>query len=79
MRFYCPCGETLSNTQAPNDVELTIYTDQEWDEIMNMGDMIDPISIPLPKYTVFQCTNCERIHFFEGYELIKSYVLEYKR
>ncbi len=76
MRFRCKCGEILSNTQVPNDIELHVYTDVEWDNIINMGDLIDPIMIPLPKYSVWKCTNCGRIHVFKGYTLLKTYVEE---
>lgn len=78
MKLRCKCGETMSDKQAPNGVQLRVYTDFEWDDIINMGDTIDPALIPFPQYKVFQCPKCERLHFFKGYELIKSYVLEYK-
>lgn len=75
--FLCRCGELLSNTEAPNDVQLRVYTDKEWDDIINC-EVLDPISIPFPKYDVWHCTNCERIYFFKwGYEEpIKVYKLE---
>lgn len=75
--FLCRCGESLSNTEAPNDVQLRVYTDKEWDDIINC-ETLDPISIPFPKYDVWRCTNCERIYFFDwGYgEPIKVYKLE---
>lgn len=76
MRYKCKCGETLSNTQVPNDIELTVYTDIEWDNIINMGDLIDPVMIPHPQVTVFQCTNCGRIHIFKGYHWLKTYIEE---
>lgn len=75
-RFHCKCGATLSNTLAPNDIELRVYTDKEWDDIMNMGDLIDPVQIPLPRYDVWRCPECERIYVFDGDVAIKTYVLE---
>ena len=45
-RFQCKCGFNLSNSKAPNDIELVVYTDKEWDKIINLGDLIDPIAIP---------------------------------
>ena len=74
-RFQCKCSETLSNSQAPNDVELRVYTDREWDEIINC-EVLDPITIPFPKYDVWCCPKCERVYVFDGDEVIKTYVLE---
>lgn len=74
-RLQCKCGETLSNSLAPNDVELRVYTDREWDEIINMGQ-IDAIDIPFPKREVWRCPKCERIYVFEGDTVKKTYVLE---
>ena len=75
--FMCKCGETLSNSQAPNDIELKVYTDREWDEILN-NDLIDPLTIPDPKYGVWRCPKCERLYFFEdgNDKAIKIYKLE---
>jgi hypothetical protein len=76
-RFLCRCGEVLSNSQVPNDIELRVYTEREWDEITN-HEMIDPITIPLPEYEVWRCPKCERIYVFEGANetAIKIYKLE---
>jgi len=63
-RFMCKCGETLSNSEAPNDIELKVYTDREWDGILNHV-LIDPLTIPDPKYDVWRCPKCERLYFFE--------------
>jgi hypothetical protein len=30
MKVTCTCGEVLSNSEAPNDVQLRVYTDKEW-------------------------------------------------
>ena len=75
--FLCKCGETLSNTLATNDIELRVYTDREWDEIIN-NDLIDPITIPFPEYEVWRCPKCERLYFFEdgNDNAIKIYKLE---
>ncbi|GGH61404.1 hypothetical protein GCM10008014_36810 [Paenibacillus silvae] len=77
-RFQCKCGATLSNSEAPNDVELVVYTDKEWDRIINLGDLIDPITIPFPRYDVWRCLHCERIYVFDKDTVIKTYVLENK-
>ncbi|PYE41857.1 hypothetical protein HUB98_07220 [Paenibacillus barcinonensis] len=75
-RFQCKCGATLTNTIAPNDVELRVYTDKEWDDILNLGDSIDPVTIPFPRYDVWRCNDCERIYVFDGDTVIKTYMLE---
>ncbi len=75
-RFQCKCGLNLSNSKAPNDVELIVYTDKEWDEIINMGNLIDPVTIPFPRYDVWRCSQCERIYVFDENIVIKTYVLE---
>lgn len=76
-RFLCRCGETLSNSLAPNEIELIVYTDQEWDNIISQ-DCIDPLKIPSPSYEVWRCPKCERIYVFkEGEDQpIRRYVLE---
>lgn len=66
-RMVCKCGETLSNTAVPNDIQLRVYSDKEWDDILNCNS-IEPWKIPLPKYDVWKCPNCGRIYVFgEGY------------
>ena len=74
-RIHCKCGEVLTNSLAPNDIELRVYTDIEWDEIINC-DVIDPIMIPFPKNEVWRCPKCERIYVFDGDTVIKIYGLE---
>lgn len=66
----------MSTVNSPNDIELHVYTDKEWDMIINMGDMIDPLSIPDPKNEFWRCPSCERLYVFDGNAVIKRYVLE---
>lgn len=35
-KMTCRCGELLSNNDALNDIELKVYTDKEWDDILNV-------------------------------------------
>ena len=65
MRFGCKCGETLSNSMAPNDIELKVFSDKEWDDIINLGE-IDSVDLPEPKQDVWRCSACERIYFFKA-------------
>ena len=75
-RMNCKCGEILSNSEAPNDVELRVYTDREWDNILSV-DTINTWKIPLPKYDVWRCPKCERVLVFEegNDRAIKEYIL----
>ncbi|WP_296695113.1 hypothetical protein [Ruminococcus sp.] len=54
----------MSNSEAPNDIQLRVYTDKEWDDIINYEE-INPWMIPLPKYDVWRCPKCKRIFVFE--------------
>lgn len=76
-KMECKCGYILSTTQAPNDIELRVYTDREWEKILDC-DIIEPWKIPLPKYNVWKCPNCSRIYVFgEGYgPPLMKYILE---
>lgn len=75
MRFQCKCGEVLSNSLSPNEVELRVFTDKEWDSIIN-NDKIEPTEISLPKLDVWKCPTCKRIYVFDENELKYRYVLE---
>ncbi|WP_242939896.1 hypothetical protein [Ruminococcus flavefaciens] len=63
-KIICKCGFLLSNSEAPNDIQLRVYTDKEWDDIINYEE-INPWMIPLPKYDVWRCPKCKRIFVFE--------------
>lgn len=76
-RMVCRCGATLSNSACPNNVSLKVYTDEEWDKIMDC-ETISPLNIPLPKYDVWKCPDCQRIYVFDDQndEAIMVYNLE---
>ncbi|RCW48610.1 hypothetical protein DFP97_106314 [Paenibacillus prosopidis] len=74
MQYQCYCGTRLSNVLVPNDIQLRVYTDFEWEEVLN-NDLVE--DIPLPKYDVWCCTNCKRIIFFDGLKVEMVYKLEY--
>lgn len=75
-RMTCRCGKVLSNSLAPNDIELRVFTDKEWDAI-NIGQ-VDTFDLPDPKYDVWKCPQCERLYFFEkgNDSAVKVYKLE---
>jgi len=63
-RMTCRCGAYLNNQQVPNDVQLWVYTDRQWEEIFDC-DSIEPWTIPLPAHDVWRCPKCRRIYVFE--------------
>lgn len=69
----CRCGNELSNVEVPNEINLVVYTDEEWESICNC-DSIQPWMIPLPKYEVWRCPVCKRIYVFERGEALPSMV-----
>jgi len=72
--FYCKCGDRLNDVQAPNNIEWRVYSDKEWDDIINIG-MMDSVDIPFPNVEVWRCPKCERVYVFKDNQLIKYYVL----
>lgn len=40
-RMTCTCGNQLSNHESPNDIQLRVYTDKEWDKICDCDTIID--------------------------------------
>lgn len=74
-KFTCKCGNLLSTSQCPNDIELRVFTDREYDKILKLDSVYD---IPLPKHDWWRCPHCERIYVFYEDKLIKTYALENK-
>ncbi len=77
--LFCKCGNPLSNGNVPNDIELHVYTDREWEDKINIG-IINSVEIPRPKNAVWKCPKCERLNFWdENFErVIKIYSIESK-
>jgi len=78
-RIQCKCGKVLSNSEAPNDIQLRVYTDKEWDSILE-SDLIETWKIPLPTHDVWKCPNCERIYVFNSNsdKSVQIYALEHQ-
>lgn len=78
-RVSCRCGNVMSTTQCPNDIQLHVYTDREWDNILDSG-ITDLLDIPSPKYDVWKCPRCSRVYVYnKGYgEPVKVYIPEDK-
>ncbi|MBP3610366.1 MAG: hypothetical protein J6J42_08540 [Lachnospiraceae bacterium] len=64
-KVVCSCGAELNNQEAPNNIQLRVYTDKEWDEICDC-ESIQPWMIPEPKYDVWKCPICKRIYVYES-------------
>ena len=63
-RMVCSCGTQLSNHDAPNNIQLRVYTDEEWERISDC-ECIEPWMIPVPKYEVWRCPLCKSIYVYE--------------
>lgn len=63
-KLNCKCGYVLNTTQVPNDIELKVYTDKEWEKIIEC-ETIEPWKIPLPQHDVWKCPKCHRIYVFK--------------
>jgi hypothetical protein len=73
-KMLCRCGKTLSNSLCPNDVQLRVYTDSEFETIIQSDGKLE--DLPLPEYDVWRCPECKRIYFFEENKAVQTYVLE---
>lgn len=63
-KIICKCGERLWNGQTPNEIELIVYTDKEWSNILEK-DVLNSWEIPEPKYEVWRCPRCERLYVYD--------------
>ena len=73
--IICKCGTRLTNVEAPNNIELWVYTDFEWDKLLEQ-DVVNTWEIPSPNRDVWRCPVCERIYVFEKDKPVKVYSLE---
>ena len=47
-----------------NEIELRVYIDREWDEIMAV-DTINTWEIPMTKKDIWKCPKCQRLYIFD--------------
>ena len=73
--IICKCGVRLTNVEAPNDIELRVYTDYEWDKLLEQ-DTVNTWEIPAPQRDVWRCPTCERVYVFKEDKTVKIYFLE---
>lgn len=76
-KMQCKCGNVLSTTKCPNEIELHVYTDEEWERLLDC-EMIIPWNIQSPEHEVWRCPECQRIYVFKlGNDIpIMTYSLE---
>ncbi|GEB35870.1 MULTISPECIES: hypothetical protein [Brevibacillus] len=74
-KYGCKCGKTLSNSLCPNDIQLKVFTDKQWEQLYEKS-FITGDDFPDPEYDVWRCPDCKRIYVFDGTRLIMQYVLE---
>lgn len=72
-KYLCDCGNLLSNTSVPNEVQLRVYTDEEYWRLMGAESASDLIS---PSIDVWKCAMCERLFVFKKGSLYKKYKLD---
>lgn len=74
--MMCVCGRPLTTVYSPNEIELIVFTQKEWEEITeSVAKGFDIFDIE-PSNQVWRCTSCDRIYFFEQNRVIKRYVRE---
>ncbi len=74
--IMCKCGNRISNSTVPNDIQYYVYSDREWIKIIEM-DVVETINLPHPKYDVWKCDNCQRIYIFgDNGKILKTYSIE---
>jgi hypothetical protein len=77
--LLCKCGNHLSNSEYPNDIVYHVYSDFEWDKLLEK-DFVHVLDIPPPKLDVWKCSNCQRLYLFdEAGKVTKIFTLEEDR
>lgn len=72
-RFLCACGNTLSNSRGPNEIEYYAFSPSQWEFLMTCGD-IDVMEIPDGEGEIWRCPKCKRLHWFpDGSDHCQSY------
>ena len=74
-RLLCKCGEQLSTSEVPNNIQYHVFSEREWGELLEK-DSVLTWEIPAPKNDVWLCPNCQRIYVFNNNAIIRRYTLE---
>lgn len=73
MRYWCKCGKVLSNSANP-EIDYRLYSAEEWNDILNDDNIVEPILIPYPKHSVWVCPECKRAYVWRTGDLRLRYV-----
>jgi hypothetical protein len=74
--IICKCGNRLSDSNVPSEIQYHVYSDREWIKIIELG-VVETISLPAPEHDVWKCNNCNRIYVFNKKgDITKVYTLE---
>ena len=75
-KLVCKCGELMSNSSMPNDIQYWVYSDIKMDEICS-NDTIDVAElIANETYEVWLCAKCNRLYVFENDSAATKYVYQ---
>lgn len=74
--FKCYCGKVLSNSHSPNNIQLVVFTDYEWEQTQEKIKYGEDVFDVEPKYDVWMCPNCSNVYVFDGNQVIKTFILQ---
>lgn len=63
--YTCKCGKILYSSVNAK-IEYKIYSDFEWDAIVNDDSIVDSVLIPHSKHYIWVCPECKRAYIFES-------------
>lgn len=72
--YRCSCGFVISNVDSPNDIELLLFSEREWEDFYDRN--LNVKDIPNTQNDVWRCPECERLYFFERSKMILCYKIE---
>lgn len=72
-RLRCVCGNSLSNSRSPNEIQYYAFSANQWKYLLTCGE-IDVLTIPDPEGEIWRCPQCERLCWFsEGADQGQGY------
>lgn len=76
--MLCRCGNTLSNSENPNDIEIYGFPDRQFYKLTESGQTdFENIADVDPEITFWQCPHCGRLYLFKnGSNIPVCYKLE---
>lgn len=71
-RFGCSCGNTLSNSTVPNDIQMHVTKFKDWKTACKDNVQV----LDWPEEEVWRCPRCKRLYLFEGVKRTREYVVD---